>query len=346
MKNRRSKTRRNSRYEADEHETSSWFWMAVGFLPGLLIAAVVYFSHSEPQGVNPYHVKRNAPHNVSVAKKPGATKKNTPVVKKVAKRVQKKKAPRPVIRVNKTGANRKTARATKPGARKTVAGNKSGQNVEYTFFSTLPKEEVIVSDREIDQAARRNKQTEKKKGKQRKVLLRKRKALAKKKAAENKRKALLRKRKALAKKKAAEKKRKALLRKRKALAKKKAAENKRKNRKQPKKPTTTQLAKKKKTSKNKTKTNTKLANTDSNKGANRYLLQAGSFKLKKQAESHKAKLALLGVISHIEKVKINGDLWYRVRVGPFKSYKEIRVNLKRLRKNNINVIPVRLQAKK
>ena len=51
--------------------------------------------------------------------------------------------------------------------------------------------------------------------------------------------------------------------------------------------------------------------------ATQYLIQVGSFAETKEAEQQKAKLALLGIESRVEKVTIdNARTWYRVRIGP------------------------------
>jgi cell division protein FtsN len=56
-----------------------------------------------------------------------------------------------------------------------------------------------------------------------------------------------------------------------------------------------------------------------------YVLQVGSFKLHKDADRAKAKLALLGIVATIHRVVINGqDVWYRVHVGPFSDFAKIQ----------------------
>lgn len=49
-----------------------------------------------------------------------------------------------------------------------------------------------------------------------------------------------------------------------------------------------------------------------------YILQAGSFKHKKDAESLRARLILMNLDAKIESVTVKqGDQWHRVQVGPF-----------------------------
>ncbi len=66
---------------------------------------------------------------------------------------------------------------------------------------------------------------------------------------------------------------------------------------------------------------TKASDTASTSG---YLLQAGSYKNKADAERLKAKLAFQGLVSVIQKVSIQdrGD-FYRVRLGPYASYDDM-----------------------
>ena len=72
-----------------------------------------------------------------------------------------------------------------------------------------------------------------------------------------------------------------------------------------------------------------------------YLLQAGSFKRKQEADSLKARLALLGIESSVEKVQVHGDNWHRIRIGPFTSLREINATRNRLRNNDLNSILIK-----
>jgi cell division protein FtsN len=80
-------------------------------------------------------------------------------------------------------------------------------------------------------------------------------------------------------------------------------------------------------------------NKKTNKKQTQYILQVGSFHDEHQADRLKAGLALLGVESTIEPVKIkNSGTWHRVRVGPFTNLREIDKVRSRLRANNLNPI--------
>lgn len=51
----------------------------------------------------------------------------------------------------------------------------------------------------------------------------------------------------------------------------------------------------------------------------RWILQAGSFKNPDDADEQRATLILLGLNVQTQSVKVSGDTWYRVIVGPFDS---------------------------
>lgn len=73
-----------------------------------------------------------------------------------------------------------------------------------------------------------------------------------------------------------------------------------------------------------------------------YIVQAGSFKTYEDADKRKAKMALLGVESEIEKVTIdNATTWYRVRVGPEKNLDKVNGILRTLRDNGIESLLMR-----
>ncbi len=69
-----------------------------------------------------------------------------------------------------------------------------------------------------------------------------------------------------------------------------------------------------------------------------YILQVGSFKTFKEAETLKAKLASMGMESTIQKQKIGIISWYRVKMGPYTQMPSINTIRGRLRQNGIDVI--------
>ena len=52
-------------------------------------------------------------------------------------------------------------------------------------------------------------------------------------------------------------------------------------------------------------------------------LQTGSFQSAADADSHKARLALLGAEASIQQVMLQDKVWYRVRLGPFKKMDDV-----------------------
>lgn len=74
------------------------------------------------------------------------------------------------------------------------------------------------------------------------------------------------------------------------------------------------------------------------------ILQAGSFPNINDAENLKAKLALLGVEANIQTAAIKDKgVWYRVRLGPYKSADELNRARGFLKQNGVNSTPMRVQ---
>lgn len=72
--------------------------------------------------------------------------------------------------------------------------------------------------------------------------------------------------------------------------------------------------------------------------ATKYVMQAGSFREETEAERHKAKLALLGIESWIEKAKVGSVIWHRVKIGPYDNPSSVSTIKDLLQKNGIGVI--------
>jgi cell division protein FtsN len=85
------------------------------------------------------------------------------------------------------------------------------------------------------------------------------------------------------------------------------------------------------------KTRTREEHVGKAKEAN-YILQVGSFKTFKEAETLKTKLASMGMESTIQKQKIGIISWYRVKMGPYTQMPSINTIRGRLRQNGIDVI--------
>lgn len=76
--------------------------------------------------------------------------------------------------------------------------------------------------------------------------------------------------------------------------------------------------------------------------AQQYVLQAGSYQSEVDAESMKAKLALAGFEAVIQRVNVNQQRYYRVRMGPYDSQRRIQRDKKRLAEQGIEALAVRL----
>lgn len=70
----------------------------------------------------------------------------------------------------------------------------------------------------------------------------------------------------------------------------------------------------------------------------KYVMQAGSFREAAEADRHKAKLALLGIQSKVEKAKVGNVIWHRVKVGPYDNPSSVSTIKELLQKNGIGVI--------
>jgi len=76
-----------------------------------------------------------------------------------------------------------------------------------------------------------------------------------------------------------------------------------------------------------------------------YLLQAGSFRNRQQAEQLRAKLALLGLETSVQTISINSQqAWHRVRVGPFNNLPDLNDARALLKKNGVDAILIRLKG--
>ncbi len=73
-----------------------------------------------------------------------------------------------------------------------------------------------------------------------------------------------------------------------------------------------------------------------------YVLQAGSFSTNKDADRRRAELALHGIESHIQRVKVNDKNYHRVYIGPTDDLDELNMLRSRLRAAKIDVFRIRL----
>jgi cell division protein FtsN len=78
------------------------------------------------------------------------------------------------------------------------------------------------------------------------------------------------------------------------------------------------------------------------KAKDSYMLQVGSFKNASDADSYRARLALLGIESKVQTVTIdNKDTWHRVQVGPIIGRDKADQLQKQLKQNEIKSLLMR-----
>ena len=88
----------------------------------------------------------------------------------------------------------------------------------------------------------------------------------------------------------------------------------------------------------------KVADTKPATAYEPHVLQAGSFPKADDAEKLKAKLALLGVEANVQSATIpDKGVWYRVRLGPYKSERDLNSARSFLKQNGVDATPMRAQ---
>jgi cell division protein FtsN len=73
-----------------------------------------------------------------------------------------------------------------------------------------------------------------------------------------------------------------------------------------------------------------------------YVLQAGSFSALGDADRLKARIALLGIESRIQRVTIDDDVFHRVRVGPINDLNQLNRVRRQLRDANIDTMLMKI----
>jgi cell division protein FtsN len=76
--------------------------------------------------------------------------------------------------------------------------------------------------------------------------------------------------------------------------------------------------------------------------AGTYVLQAGSYKNFADADRVRAKLALLGIESNVQKVTVDNDTWHRIRIGPISKLDELNRKRQILHKADVDVLVIRV----
>ena len=75
----------------------------------------------------------------------------------------------------------------------------------------------------------------------------------------------------------------------------------------------------------------------------RYLLQAGAFGASGDAETVKAKIAMLGLNARVESAQIGGKTVYRVRMGPYATASELAEAKQKLAGSGLPAMAIRAQ---
>lgn len=73
-----------------------------------------------------------------------------------------------------------------------------------------------------------------------------------------------------------------------------------------------------------------------------YVLQVGSYKNFADADRVRAKLALQGIESNVQKVTVDSDTWHRIRIGPISKLDELNRMRQILRKADVDVLVIRV----
>jgi cell division protein FtsN len=87
----------------------------------------------------------------------------------------------------------------------------------------------------------------------------------------------------------------------------------------------------------------KAASAAAAEDGSRYVLQAGAFKTPEDADSMRARLAMLGLDARVFPVEQGGNTLYRVRLGPYGQIDDINRIRKTLASNNIDAQVIRLR---
>jgi cell division protein FtsN len=72
--------------------------------------------------------------------------------------------------------------------------------------------------------------------------------------------------------------------------------------------------------------------------ATQYILQAGSYNGRKEAELMLDRLAKMGIEAKIQKATVGSKVWYRVKLGPFAQIASVNSINTRLKQNGIDAI--------
>jgi cell division protein FtsN len=73
-----------------------------------------------------------------------------------------------------------------------------------------------------------------------------------------------------------------------------------------------------------------------------YFLQAGSYKAEADAERIRAQLARQDIPANVQRVAVDADVWFRVRVGPIKDLGQLNATRRQLQAADIDSLVIRV----
>lgn len=73
-----------------------------------------------------------------------------------------------------------------------------------------------------------------------------------------------------------------------------------------------------------------------------YVLQAGSYRSGSEADRVQRQLALQGVDAKVQRVAVDADVWYRVRIGPITNLEELNKVRKQLQAAEVDALVIRV----
>jgi cell division protein FtsN len=73
-----------------------------------------------------------------------------------------------------------------------------------------------------------------------------------------------------------------------------------------------------------------------------YVLQAGSYRQQEVADRTRAQLKLQGIDANVQRVAVDDDVWYRVRIGPLTELTEVNRLYARLRAADLDPLVLRV----
>jgi cell division protein FtsN len=73
-----------------------------------------------------------------------------------------------------------------------------------------------------------------------------------------------------------------------------------------------------------------------------YVLQAGSYRSGSEADRVQKQLSMQGIDAKVQRVAVDADVWYRVRIGPIKNLDELNKVRKQLQAAEVDALVIRV----